>query len=192
VFEVEVGYNGKAKGLQQILRERGLQATGNKTELVKRLMVTEDFQMQQNAVDELVLGRGHMTQLSPKCHAELAGNGIEYNLGCSKLNFRRNNTCEPTTLNKRVVDSVLIVPLSTTRKFAARARRYHYVYTDGHPQSQEETDRLQRMKKTHRAVLDTSTSFLRDEEFRVHAASLGDGGGPEQLPVDVVERMECD
>ena len=51
----------------------------------------EDFRNETGALQSLVEARGHILVMSPKGHCELAGQGIEYDWGKMKQNFRRKN-----------------------------------------------------------------------------------------------------
>lgn len=47
-----------------------------------------DFKNERTALQHVVESRGHILLLSPKCHPEVAGVGIEYSWGMSKQKFR--------------------------------------------------------------------------------------------------------
>ena len=64
----------------------------------------------------LVEARGHILVMSPKGHCELAGQGIEYDWGKMKQNFRRKNKYK--NFHGLIQDSM------STRKFARKARAY--------------------------------------------------------------------
>ena len=51
----------------------------------------EDFVNEKSALQALVEALGHILVMSPKGHCELAGQGIEYDWGKPKQNFRRKN-----------------------------------------------------------------------------------------------------
>jgi len=46
--------------------------------------------MEKTAFHYMMLERGHIPEMSPQCHPELAGVGIEYSWGKSKQHFRRH------------------------------------------------------------------------------------------------------
>jgi hypothetical protein len=59
---------------------------------LKRLMAScSDLLNERTLMEELVLERGHEFEKIPKCHPELAGDGIEYDCGKSKHDFRQLN-----------------------------------------------------------------------------------------------------
>jgi len=76
---------------------------------------------------------GVMIDRTPKCHPEVAGEGIEYGWGTSKVWFRRQPLSQ-----KRGKDSFIVLVKSsvtrevlgikTMRKCAAKARRYILAY----------------------------------------------------------------
>ena len=104
------GYVGKPKGALQILYERGwidiqkwnqYSVKGRGLEIEEALPVTEILslkilmQKQEDFVGEVTLLQYHASLLgaildrSPKCHPELAGEGIEYAWAFAKLFYRR-------------------------------------------------------------------------------------------------------
>ena len=54
----------------------------------KVLQAMPDFKTERTALQHVVESQGHIL-LSPKCHPEVAGVGIEYSWGFSKQKFRR-------------------------------------------------------------------------------------------------------
>lgn len=62
-----------------------------------------DFANEKTALQHTVESRGHILLLSPKCHPEVAGVGIEYSWGMSKSKFRREiNDGVPKNLHANV------------------------------------------------------------------------------------------
>ena len=95
-FKVKEGYAGKAKGVAQVLWERGLWVEGMKMKLdvddpdypelsaSTVLANCEDFREEVGAMEKLVASEGHICLFSSKGHPEIAGAGIEYDWGVSK------------------------------------------------------------------------------------------------------------
>ncbi|CAN0529472.1 unnamed protein product [Ectocarpus sp. 12 AP-2014] len=72
----------------------------------KVLQALPDFKNERTALQHLVESRGHILLLSPKCHPEVAGVGIEYSWGFPSRNFggrsmmRSRNTCTRTSKSR--------------------------------------------------------------------------------------------
>ena len=129
---VEEGYVGKAKGMKQVLWERGLWKEG----MVKRLeedaegglglsmyhVLSDcwDFARETTALMEKLRARGHILLMCVKCHPELAGVGIENTWGKSAMHFRRNNDCIASHLDQNVLNSLhsdnLLILLRTNQE----------------------------------------------------------------------------
>ena len=85
-------------------------------------------------IEEVLLSRGHILIMSPKCHPEIAGCGIEYCWGISKLKFRRGiNDFFAKNLSANVLKSFCpdtILTLGRVRRFARKTRDYGHVYRE--------------------------------------------------------------
>ncbi len=93
----------------------------------------EDFQNERSVLEEIIFARGHILMLSPKCHPELAGLGIEYTWGKAKKAFRNIvNDCVGKNLHNNIMKSVSkdFIPLERVWKFARRTRDYRRAYKD--------------------------------------------------------------
>jgi hypothetical protein len=139
------GYVGKAKGLRQIAIERGL---FSKEELMlpvsnpryvkmdklrKAVGACNDFQNETSQLQHIALQLGISVDMTPKAHAELAGQGIEYSWGYAKLKFRKENTSHDQAKKLRAnVKNALATTDSMTlkrvRKFVRKARDYKVIY----------------------------------------------------------------
>ena len=151
--KVTPGWEGKPKGLLQVLGERGLieraslekytlegrkdVITGNvdlRYSLRSLLGNCRDFKEEETALQYLGTQLGVTVLLTPKFHAELAGEGVEYSWAHSKAYYRRmplsrkrgrdnfkqlvkDCTCPVTVLTKQRIE-----------KFASRARAYICTY----------------------------------------------------------------
>ena len=77
------------------------------------------------ALQEIIQSKGHILLLSPKCHPEVAGCGIEYSWGKSKMAFRRNfNDCAGKNLQDNIVKSLATVTMDIVWKFERKTRDY--------------------------------------------------------------------
>jgi hypothetical protein len=106
--EVKEGWEGKAKGIEQILWERGwidvnwprkdysklgmkdsmgLIWTG--TSLLELVANCSDFKNEDTMLQTKGQEMGVLVDRTPKCHCELAGEGIEYSWVCAKNLYRR-------------------------------------------------------------------------------------------------------
>ena len=132
--ESDKDFLGTPKGLKQILWERGLYDYSMNMEKMKKVLSKcPDFEAETCAFEEEVAERGHIPILSPKGHPELAGVGIEYCWGKSKLHFRRNNSIKSGSFSKRILDSICtknVLFLERIRKFARKSRSYRRAYAN--------------------------------------------------------------
>jgi hypothetical protein len=72
----------------QVLLERGLYTPGmTKDQAKAALSKCGDFKNEMSVLETFLVDRGHLLLVSPKCHPELAGCGIEYMLGKIKWTF---------------------------------------------------------------------------------------------------------
>ena len=127
--------------------------------------------------------RGVTVDRTPKCHPELAGEGVEYAWGAAKLFYRR----QPLSLKRNKESFYKLVEKSTDssengvlnreviRKFAARARKYMlaYIAIDKQQDEQHNTDdeelkisyslieKCVKHFKSHRSAADFDNSFIK-------------------------------
>ncbi|CAN0378133.1 unnamed protein product, partial [Ectocarpus sp. 13 AM-2016] len=91
-----------------------------------------DFKQEKSALQHVVESRGHILIMSPKCHPELAGVGIEYAWGKAKLEVRRKlNDENPKKLEENMLKALsteTILTLTRIRRFARRTRDYRRTY----------------------------------------------------------------
>lgn len=188
------GWVGKPKGLLQVCWERGLidenksytrlgikDPFGNHlpgTNLDELLGSCDDFQNEISALGHHAAQLGVRVILTPKCHAELAGEGIEYTWGCAKGNYRNLTLSKKkgkenfrTSVKNCMSEEVL--SLERIRKFARRARQYIVAYhaIDQHGDCEVEEkarkcgpvalEGLIKKFKTHRCALDFDHKFIR-------------------------------
>jgi hypothetical protein len=152
------GWEGKPKGMLQVLAERGFinrskpltyftisgrkDVAGNLIEDSSLSGMMEnlfDFQDELTLLQHMAAGMSQGTGIkdtverTPICHPELAGEGIEYSWGCSKQTYR-NMRIEKKRGAVNFPESVRyslskeVLSIEQIRKFSFRARRYILSY----------------------------------------------------------------
>ena len=169
------GYVGKPKGMKQILWERGkwlptMTADHDTPELSMKKVLSScpDFVEETTAMQDLVESRGHILCLSPKYSPEVAGVGVEFSFGRSKMSFRRTyNDRVAAHLQDNVLRSIstegpdAVLPLSLVWKYARRARDYMRAYADpSKPSNFLLIEKMCKKVKTHRCVQDQDFFFI--------------------------------
>ena len=191
------GWEGRAKGLLQVLWERGFIDSTNlnkytltgKRELgivnnvnsLRHIMgMCADFLNEEGMLQYIATKIGVTVLLTPKCHAELAGEGIEYMWACSKGAYRNLSLKEKKgkeNFNASVchcLSEQIAVTVRRIRKFAQRARLYLMAYhAIDFSQVDQQTQqgyskygpvaltRLINEFKTHRCAFDFDYKFVR-------------------------------
>lgn len=120
-----------------------------------------------------MIDRGHSIISSPKCHPELAGDGVEYGWGHSKKCYRKSNTGNEKEMRakqrERVFDSISPTHLPKMRlmKFSRKAREYKLVYyaedkgkAEFSHKSIETGRHAHKLKRTHNSHRGISTAVL--------------------------------
>lgn len=134
---------------------------------------------EQGMLQHVAKSIGVEVLLTPKCHAELAGEGVEYVWGGAKSEYRRLSLAEKrgkdnfkdSSLRYRL--SGKVIPIDRVRKYACRARLYlmvYYAVDTGQvdQQTQHECtkhgpvalDKLIGNFKTHRCAFDFDWKFI--------------------------------
>lgn len=107
--------------------------------------------------------------LSPKFHPEVAGVGIEYSWGMSKLKFRRELNDEiPKNLHKNMMASMdrgTILTLPRIRRFARQTRDLCRAYLQLEkdavaPDSKDSIEKMRKTCKAHRNIIDMEPGFV--------------------------------
>jgi hypothetical protein len=216
------GWEGNPKGSFQILYERGWidpsnfsKYTQNGTKdtmgiLLEATSLKLLMEKQPDFLSELTLLQYHATLLgaivdrSPKCHPELAGEGIEYAWALAKLFYRsqryelKRKKDNFISLVRRSTSRNDILSIGQVRKCSRRAREYMLAYRAiENVESQMKfqgaqsdvsisysmIEKIIKTYKTHRNCLDTDSKWLRQT-----TASMG----TEQFNImkDVVKKMD--
>ena len=163
--EIIRGWEGQPKGLLQVLWERGFVAetmlekytldgrkdaiTGDiNLQFSLRHLMSEcsDFKDEETALQYLGSQLGVRVQLTPKFHAELAGEGVEYSWAHAKSHYRRVPVSRKRgrknfkQLVRECTCPVEVLSKVRIEKFAARARAYICTYHHLDQQQQIDTD----------------------------------------------------
>jgi hypothetical protein len=104
----------------------------------------------------------HMVQV--KCHPEIAGEGVEYDWGCSKLDFRRTNLLVPKKFHTNVMASLATITRRKRIIFSRRARTYRRALTQLYNEGSCSFEKIINMVgtyKTHRNAVDFDSAFLK-------------------------------
>ena len=119
-----------------------------------------------------ILGLLHVLLiLTPKCHPEIAGRGVEYAWGYSKLRFRRDFN---DAIAKNIKQSVLklldrsVLITNRIRKFVRKAREYKLIYAlifhlaDSKDTStgKDEIEHITKAFKAHRLAMNSDYAFI--------------------------------
>jgi hypothetical protein len=151
-------------------RGRGSQETSIR-EILKRC---EDFANETPQLEFIAQKYlGAFIRLTPKCHPKIAGQGIEYAWGYSKLRFRRGiNDAIASHLEENVKAALSreVLTINQICKFARKARDYKLTYSylvalaDGDDASaaKDLTKHLTKLFKQHCSALDADYKFIAD------------------------------
>ena len=191
---IEEGWCNKPKGALQVLYERGFidplcdaiktytmkgkkqpDGSHDETTSINHLMsIQPDFQDQETLL--MFYGRqlGVIVDRTPKCHPELAGEGIEYAWGAAKLYYRkqplkdkRNKLVYEELVKRSLSDQIL--SLQFMRQCSRRARRYILAYRSLSMRRADTTstnvdmkliENLVKKHKSHRSAVDFDSSFI--------------------------------
>ena len=206
---IKEGWVGKAKGSLQILYERGWvdptkirKYTAKGPKITNKLntgtkenpySINELMQKQSDFQSELTLLQYHAQKLgvalerSPKCHPEIAGEGIEYGWALSKMDYRQSLMAAKKSkesfqkLVKKCTDNSTTLSVKRMRYCSKRARDYMVLYQAVEKMNLDDEDgigiqmnkhailegsmklyrRLQKTKKTHRSVIENQLYEVR-------------------------------
>lgn len=175
---IEEGYVGKAKGVAQVLYERGLYREGMSFEEAKEVLYNcPDYKKQVSMLEEKVKSRGHLARFTCKYTPEMAGKGMENLWGWSKLIFYMLNALYGTSSQQfeaqvRRSLSAEFLPLYKAWMAARRGREYLRAYLDIQEQEQSGVlqpgdisyqliERIRKSYKEHRCMKNIDGVFLR-------------------------------
>ena len=150
--------------------ENGDNVEGSEQWSLKYLMAScQDFAEELTALQHVGQVLGVTVHITPKFHAEMAGEGIEYSWAVSKsvyrkmpLDSKRGKDSFKALVNECINRNIL--KTEVVRKLSKRARAYICAYYILHQRQQQVDlpliDRLMKIFKTHRAALDFDAGFV--------------------------------
>ena len=148
-----VQYDGTAKGMKQVLQERGVDVKGlNAAKMREKLSEFEDFSSQTTILEELVRSQGHICSYLPKYHCEL--NPIERNWCHAKKVARQYVNGSIVRLREVVPTSLYSVTVDMMNKFFRTCRVYEMAYRSGC--SGKEVEAKVKVYKSHHRVFNTN------------------------------------
>ena len=200
--KIHLGWVGKPKGAMQILFEQGWidptcirQYTKKGTTSDDSLSVDRLMNLQKDFQNEVTLLQYHASKLgvtldrSPKCHPELAGEGIAYAWGLAKLRYRQSPLSEKRNKDSfqklvyKCLNNEDVLNIDQARACSWKARQYMLMYKAVEDIKFEEIDgiqvgtlvnkysvlessinlfrKLQKKKSKHRGVLDNQLSDIK-------------------------------
>ena len=110
----------------------------------------------------MTIDRGHIPEMSPKCHPELAGVGIEYSWGKSKWWFRRKSDHTAKHLRANIRESFRKnLGLARVRRFARKARGYRRAYAGDWSMDREDIEKHIKKQRSHRACTQDTAWLLK-------------------------------
>ncbi len=151
--------------------------TINETSLKYLLGNCEDFINEESMLQYYGRMMGITIDRTPKCHCELAGEGIEYSWAASKNKYRRFPLSQKKGKDKfqKLVSECLsreVVMTELVRAFSRWARQYICAYHALHEQQKSSSDaateeitaplieKLVKKIKTHHALIDFDNKFV--------------------------------
>ena len=164
-------WTGIAKGMRQVLWERGLYEPGMvKEDMMKALEKCHDFATEMTLLEKDIFERGHLLIMSPKGHPEIAGVGVEYAWGKSKREFRQLNDLVPKHLHKNILKAFECLDVQRCCRFARKTREYkrayarmHGLFGAGEEEKLEgfaEVEKFVKAAKTHRSADGLDAAFI--------------------------------
>ena len=138
-------------------------ATGRAIDTIGDLVLRRraDFKAEKTDLEKLFISRGHILVITPKCHPELAGQGIEYSWGAAKLHYRRHNDVVPRNFHKNVLASLAILNRRHCFMFERRARAYRNAQKIDANDTFDKIEVCIKTYKAHRNAVDFDAKFIK-------------------------------
>lgn len=163
------------------------------TSLHQMIMKCADFAEEETLLQFHGRNLGAVVDRTPKCHPEMAGEGIEYSWGCAKGLYRRLPIAQKKSKEKfresvRKCLSREHIQTKQQQQFSRRARQYMLAYlametdTNQFPQSDSIRsshliEKIIKQYKSHRAANDFDTGYINKVVAQMkEIADPADGG----------------
>ena len=163
----------------QKVREKGRDKS---TSLNHFLSNCEDFKAEKSQMAFVLEDKLHvMLRMTPKCHPEIAGQGIEYAWGYAKLRFRQHfndRTAANLDNNVRNTLSLNVLTREHIKKFICKVRDYKLTYLfllestnavtgerkngELSSHSHDKIEFIIKLFKQHRSALDSDYAFIKN------------------------------
>ena len=133
VQKVRYGYVGKELGMIEYLYRRGFidpaaEKAPSKDNCIELLESLTDFKTELTLMQTVGRAIGLEVVMTPICHCELAGRGVEYGWGVSKLDFRKINNGDAKKTREFIEKSFDLLTIEVMRKLHRKAREYKLAY----------------------------------------------------------------
>ena len=145
---------GIPKGLQQVLKERGVDTRGMKLEdMRKELASHDDFKNEKTKIEHYLNNCGHCCMLLPKFHCEI--NPIERCWSQAKRYVRAYTNYTIRGLRQNVPDGLDSVTLENIKNHFRKVRHYMFGYMLGvaaGPELEQHVKKCKKIYTSHRRV----------------------------------------
>jgi hypothetical protein len=184
---VDEGWVGKAKGMFQVLWERGwidetrwkeyrlvARDPDDDDQIIESLSIKfliescHDFQNEVTQLQTIASAYGMRVEMTPKYHAEIAGCGIEYSWGAAKSRYRQiplEKKRKKSDFKEAVSHSIGVLTTPTVRKCDRKARTYIQAYYYLEVMQQREGTQPEEQ-------LSLSTIEKVQKDFKIHRSAI--------------------
>eukprot|EP01029_Cantina_marsupialis_P009839 TRINITY_DN226_c0_g1_i3.p1 TRINITY_DN226_c0_g1~~TRINITY_DN226_c0_g1_i3.p1 ORF type:complete len:282 (+),score=40.15 TRINITY_DN226_c0_g1_i3:2491-3336(+) len=159
--DIPATHIGQAKGMKQVLYERGLydpirDRHMKKADLDKLLNNCKDFIEEKSLLQKTVESRGFLLKFLPKCHPEL--NPIERVWSRAKYYCRINCDYSLKSLQTNIPLALGVenIPQDLCSRYSDRSDEYLHQYASGLPTSEVYTLFAQKKFRSHRRIYDNT------------------------------------
>ena len=142
--------DGTPKGLDQVLRERGINTRKMKLDDMREELASHsDFRDEKSQVEHFLNSRGHGCIMLPKFHCEL--NPIERCWAQSKRFTRSHAKYNIESLRKNIPAGLDSITLENIQNYFRKARQYMFAYLQGETAGTKLEERIKYYKKQYKS-----------------------------------------